>query len=244
VTEEDRREHSGTGHPSRDRLIDLVDGSLEGAEARALDQHLARCGECRAYVDSLKTTLDLARAAEIPEQPDAYWRGFEGEVRRRVRSRAARGKWGWLKDWAAGWKEKPALPGRRPRLGREATGRRWRLALVLSPAAAVALAVALVLTRPQVPSYVADLEPQLESMTVSEMASTVSEDAAFADVLIEAAGEDLSSIEEYILETEDLEYLIDGLADQEAEDLASAIADRMQQKGTKAVSKDDHRGLS
>lgn len=249
-----KREHTkapgGKGHPGREQLIDLVDGSLEEPVARELHQHLASCAECRAYVDSLETTLARAAAGSegVPEQPAAYWQGFEAEVRRRVRAQAAA--------------ERGGLAGV-PHAGRSGLtqalmsrlGRRWRLALVLSPGVAVAIvfAVTLALRGPEAPAYtasdglpgaVSDLEPPLDAMSVGEIARSVSEDAALTDMVIEAAGEDINSIEQYLLETEDIGALIDGLAAEEAQGLAAAIADRMKQLETRLTPQGGRDGVS
>lgn len=44
-------------------LMDYLDGTL-ACQARAVfDQHLADCPECRAYLSSYQTTIQLGRAA-------------------------------------------------------------------------------------------------------------------------------------------------------------------------------------
>lgn len=58
-----------------DFLIDYVDGLLAAEERRPFEEHLAICPECRAYLDSYKTTLSLEKLCqehddiphEIPE---------------------------------------------------------------------------------------------------------------------------------------------------------------------------------
>lgn len=72
----------------------------------------------------------------------------------------------------------------------------------------------------------------------------MSEDAIFTDLVIEAAGEDISSIEQYLLETDDIGVLIEDLADDEAQDLAATLADRMKQQGTRLMSEDDRDRVS
>jgi anti-sigma factor RsiW len=42
-------------HPSPERLHDLVEGSLDGAELRAVDSHLTGCPECREEVAELRS---------------------------------------------------------------------------------------------------------------------------------------------------------------------------------------------
>ena len=255
MSREDRRQRDSDGHPSREQLIDLVDGGLGAAEALAMNQHVESCAQCAAYVHSIKASFALASLDAVPEPGEPYWRDLEAGVRRRVRLQdGAESKW-----WAA------ALPVLRKSLGAGARmwGNRRRLALVLSPGLAVALALvlSLALNGPQAPSYVAstpgsdlghglaadvpaELEPPLDGMTVEEIARSMSEDAIFTDLVIEAAGEDISSIEQYLLETDDIGVLIEDLADDEAQDLAATLADRMKQQGTRLMSEDDRDRVS
>ena len=198
-------------HVKREDLIDWVDGGIAQGEARAVSEHVAACAECRAYVDSLRQALAAAAADAVPEQPEAYWTQFESEVRRRVGANAE------VKVSRAG-----------------SDFKRWlRLAPVLMPVAAVAVALLLALIRPHGPLYFApDVEPPLDGMATGEIASSMTEDAVFGDMLLEAADEDIASIEEYLLETESLDDLVRGLAQPEREELAARLKDILQQKGT------------
>jgi Putative zinc-finger len=57
----------------RDRIDELVDGTLDGAARRELDAHLATCAECRALAEDL---LAIRRAAgHLPPltPPDRIW---------------------------------------------------------------------------------------------------------------------------------------------------------------------------
>ena len=57
----------------RDRIDELVDGTLDGAARRELDAHLATCAECRAVAEDL---LAIRRAAShLPPltPPDRIW---------------------------------------------------------------------------------------------------------------------------------------------------------------------------
>jgi len=58
----------------RDRIDELVDGTLDGAARRELDAHLATCAECRALAEDL---LAIRRAtSHLPPltPPDRNWR--------------------------------------------------------------------------------------------------------------------------------------------------------------------------
>jgi anti-sigma-K factor RskA len=47
-----------------DRLSEYVDGELGVADARALEAHLARCGDCRATLEALRRVVARARALD------------------------------------------------------------------------------------------------------------------------------------------------------------------------------------
>ena len=64
----------------RDRIDDLVDGTLEGAARRELDAHLAACAECRALAEDL---LAIRRAAgHLPPltPPERIWQQIAPQV--------------------------------------------------------------------------------------------------------------------------------------------------------------------
>jgi hypothetical protein len=64
----------------RDRIDDLVDGTLEGAARRELDAHLAVCAECRALAEDL---LAIRRAAgHLPPltPPERIWQQIAPQV--------------------------------------------------------------------------------------------------------------------------------------------------------------------
>ncbi|MFZ1947272.1 MAG: zf-HC2 domain-containing protein [bacterium] len=212
-----------TQHIKREDLIDFVDGGIAEGECRRVSEHLAACRECRAYVDSLRQTLEAAAEDAVPEQSEAYWTQFESVVRRRAGLEATGG-------------------------GARATGgrMRWlRLAPVLAPGAVVAVALVLALVRLHGPVYFTpDVEPPLESMATGEIASSIADDEVLGDMVVEAAGEDITSIEEYLLETESLDDLIDGLADEEQRELATRLEDILEQKGTKLPGNSDREKVS
>jgi hypothetical protein len=162
-------------------------------------------------VDSLRRTLAAAARDAVPEQPGAYWTQFESVVRRRAGLEVA----GVDTPVAGGFM-------------------RWlRLAPVLLPGAAVAVALVLALVRPNGQQYFApDVEPPLDAMATGEIAGSISDDAILGDMVLEAAGEDIASIEQYLLETESLDDLLDGLAADERRALATRLEDILEQKGT------------
>src|SRR5260370_8076247 len=47
-----------------DRLSEYVDGELGVADARALEAHLASCGDCRATLEALRRVVARARALD------------------------------------------------------------------------------------------------------------------------------------------------------------------------------------
>lgn len=55
-------------------LMEFVDGQLPEAQRVRFEAHLALCRSCREYLDSYRTTIELARAAgdsgaPLPEPP-------------------------------------------------------------------------------------------------------------------------------------------------------------------------------
>jgi anti-sigma factor RsiW len=63
-----------------DRLSEYVDGELDTSTTRALELHLAGCGECRAIADDLRQVS--ARARALPVVPPAFdlWSGIESRM--------------------------------------------------------------------------------------------------------------------------------------------------------------------
>jgi hypothetical protein len=77
-------------HPTRDRLMDFVDGGLAGGQAREVGDHLAGCEACRAYVESLKHTLTLLEGDAVPEPSEAYFAFLAGRARQHARAGGTR----------------------------------------------------------------------------------------------------------------------------------------------------------
>jgi anti-sigma factor RsiW len=53
-------------------VTDYLDGALAPSDSRRMDEHLALCGPCHAYVEQMRTTMGLAAAAtaELELRPD------------------------------------------------------------------------------------------------------------------------------------------------------------------------------
>lgn len=243
-------------HCRQEDLIDFLDGGLAEHAAAKVREHLAECPACRDRVESLKQVFRFAAEDVVPEQAEAYWANFTSDVRARLRSRQPSGgslkerfsamlrpiAWGSPTVWKhlIAWRRStawgPLIPG---------GAGRWRLALVISPAVAVAVALVFALMQARGPGHLADwITPQIDQMTIGEIAVSISDDALLDDMLIEAAREELSSIEEYILETEGVNQLIESLADDEMEELATMLEGLMKQKGTHILRRDSLGRLS
>ena len=52
-----------------DFLMDYIDGALEPESRRIFDAHVGDCPDCRAYLESYRTTLSLLKS--VAEEPDA-----------------------------------------------------------------------------------------------------------------------------------------------------------------------------
>lgn len=50
-------------------ICDSLDEDLASPQCRMIKQHLEKCPECQAYLDSLKTTIALYRAVPEPSLP-------------------------------------------------------------------------------------------------------------------------------------------------------------------------------
>jgi anti-sigma factor RsiW len=108
----------------------------------------------------------------------------------------------------------------------EAAGRRKRRRFfVLVPGAAV-LAVALVLVwwgmRAPAPET-STLEMITAELDTGELLESMSASGAYDDIFVEAAAEEMSSLEEYLDDTDDVDDLIGSLSDADAEALMAEI---------------------
>ena len=81
-------------HPGSERLQELVEGNLDGAERAVLDSHLATCAHCQAEVEEIRTLFEML--SDLPElAPSAV---FADRVMARVRVR--RPAFAWASAWA------------------------------------------------------------------------------------------------------------------------------------------------
>ncbi len=63
------------GTPCReviDLSSDYIDGELEEAVAVSLKGHLERCKPCRAFINTLRSTVELLRAAPKQQAPESF----------------------------------------------------------------------------------------------------------------------------------------------------------------------------
>ena len=103
--------------------------------------------------------------------------------------------------------------------------RRRRWALVLAPGAA-ALAVALMVVwwgiRTPAPE-VSTLEMITAELDTGELLESMSANEAYDDIFLEAAAEEISSLDEYLNDTDNIDDLIGNLSDAEAEALMAEL---------------------
>ncbi len=55
-----------------DLSSDYIDGELDEAVAVRLKGHLERCKPCRAFINTLRTTVDLLRATPRRPAPESF----------------------------------------------------------------------------------------------------------------------------------------------------------------------------
>ena len=68
----------------RERLSAYLDAELDAVEAAALAAHLDACETCGAEFAALRAAHRELLRAEVPTQPDAYWRSFRARVEARL----------------------------------------------------------------------------------------------------------------------------------------------------------------
>lgn len=61
-------------------LVDLVDGRLDGAEARSVERHLEGCANCRALVEDLRTIRAAAFMLDRREPKAGTWSKVQAAV--------------------------------------------------------------------------------------------------------------------------------------------------------------------
>jgi predicted anti-sigma-YlaC factor YlaD len=99
-----------TSHQRQQRALSAyVDGELQGAEVRHLEEHLSGCGECRLKLQDLERLKGLLRQGLVDpgsEVSPALWPG----VRVRIESRGPEGfVQRWMREmWEVAW-DRPRL---------------------------------------------------------------------------------------------------------------------------------------
>lgn len=65
-----------------DLSSDYIDGDLDAASADRIKGHLEWCGPCNAFVNTLRSTVNLLRATPRSKAPD----DFRAKVRERLKA--------------------------------------------------------------------------------------------------------------------------------------------------------------
>lgn len=118
------------------------------------------------------------------------------------------------------------LPQRAKGLARS---RRRRLLLALAPGLAAVLVAAVLLWWPG-KSPVRDLDSvdlMLSEMSTDEIIETLSGSPAYEEMVLEAAEDEISTLEGYLFQTEDIYDLVNMLSDDEKDALASELSNLM-----------------
>ena len=69
----------------KDKLALHAEGSLDAADAAAVDAHAAECPQCREKLEELREVVDALRGAELPDPGDLFHKKFRETTMRRVR---------------------------------------------------------------------------------------------------------------------------------------------------------------
>jgi hypothetical protein len=78
----------------RKKLIAYLDNQLKGMEKKELEDHLARCADCRLELDFLKQILELTELDPLPQFAPVQWKA-------RSRSESRWWRWSWIPVAAA-----------------------------------------------------------------------------------------------------------------------------------------------
>ena len=70
-------------------LADYVNGVLETADNRQIQQHIAQCENCRWELEMLKKVLGLVDNVEVEYPPASVWENFIPDLHRRIENEAA-----------------------------------------------------------------------------------------------------------------------------------------------------------
>jgi hypothetical protein len=187
---------------SEDRLIDFLEGEVSGQERADMARHLEGCPECAAREASLRRALDLAGADTVPQPDPAYWAYFAGNVRKRIGTRSA---------------------SRR---------RRFRLVLVPGLAAAAACVLLIVLYTGRPVERAAEVDSIIADLNASEVADEVMADAALDELIIGEIGRDAGLVDEYLVETGDIDEMVGELTEDEQRDLINRLSSLMELRGS------------
>lgn len=181
-----------------DRLIDFVDGEIQGEEAAAIERHLEECPACRTYVELLRRTLGAASADEVPEPDPAYWAYFAQNVKRRAESRAGSRK------------------------------RRLRLVIIpgLATAAICVLLVVIFMRGPGAP--VADLESMIVDLNTSVVTEELLLESGVDALLTGQIGIDAGLLDEYLTQTGDVDQMVGELSEDEERELINKLNSLME----------------
>ena len=67
-------------HPTR-RLVAYCDGQLAGAEARAIEAHVAGCDRCRRQCEEIRFAASVLRQLTVASPPSSVWNALDGRLR-------------------------------------------------------------------------------------------------------------------------------------------------------------------
>jgi hypothetical protein len=88
-----------TRHVPDESLADLAEG--RGTDAQRA--HVRACGGCAARLEEVRSALEIARRADVPEPSPLYWEAMRRNVGRRIEEEPRRSlRWAWLGPLAAG----------------------------------------------------------------------------------------------------------------------------------------------
>jgi hypothetical protein len=188
--------------PSEDRLIDYLDGQVEGEEASEIESHLGECPVCAASAEALRRTFDIAAADRVPEPPPAYWEHFGSNVRKRIEGRAGTRR------------------------------RRLRLVLIPGLAGAAACVLLIVLfTRVFVPPG-GDVESIIAELNASVVSEQVVVESGMDELFLGQIGSDAELLDDYLIETGDVHDLVGELDEAEERHLINKLSTLMELRGS------------
>ena len=79
-------------------LVDHADGVLDAGRRQPLERHLARCADCRADLEVLRTLPTALQTSSVPDPGVAFWLQQREEIRRTIRNLPPP-RPGWTIDW-------------------------------------------------------------------------------------------------------------------------------------------------